>query len=367
MLYHSLTDAILYLQQQYPIQWVVVETPPGARADDIYNSWKRTLLDYTSSTTPTTSSSSTSTTTPPSHNIRLAIFDHISSKPSVWFPATRICQLCQQLKIPTLVDGAHIPGSAPSQLLQQPQPQPPYNNSQSTTTTTTSSSDSELDSPPVVTPEKCINAIPYATFYAVTFHKWVNTPRGGGAGGIYVNRLHTTSTTYNYETFIDISAIVVHGGWADQPQPQQPQQHHHHHHQQQQQQQQQQQSTTIGMPSPSKYLMSNKNLPKDVLIKIQELTKGAPHIRDLHSSATPQERYNLENRIYNHFTQPRINFITELEDIITVNNINNYTKQEIIDWIPKLETSNRTYIVLLLFLYIFIIKHIYTQVQVHFI
>ena len=121
------------------------------------------------------------------------------------------------------------------------------------------------------------------------------------------------------------------------------------HHHQRQQQQQQQQSTTIGMPSPSKYLMSNKNLPKDVLIKIQELTKDAPHIRELHSSATPQERYNLENRIYNHFTQPRINFITELEDIITVNNINNYTKQEVIDWIPKRETSNRMYILLLLF------------------
>ena len=42
--------------------------------------------------------------------IRLAFFDHVSSKPTVLFPVDELCQLCRERGVPSLVDGAHCPG-----------------------------------------------------------------------------------------------------------------------------------------------------------------------------------------------------------------------------------------------------------------
>jgi hypothetical protein len=42
--------------------------------------------------------------------LRLAFFDHVSSKPAVLFPVSEICRLFRARGVPTLVDGAHAPG-----------------------------------------------------------------------------------------------------------------------------------------------------------------------------------------------------------------------------------------------------------------
>ncbi len=42
--------------------------------------------------------------------IRLAFFDHVSSKPAVLFPVKELCALCREHGVPSLVDGAHAPG-----------------------------------------------------------------------------------------------------------------------------------------------------------------------------------------------------------------------------------------------------------------
>ena len=42
--------------------------------------------------------------------IRLAFFDHVSSKPAVLFPVEALCALCRERGVPSLVDGAHAPG-----------------------------------------------------------------------------------------------------------------------------------------------------------------------------------------------------------------------------------------------------------------
>jgi isopenicillin-N epimerase len=42
--------------------------------------------------------------------IRLAFFDHVSSKPAVLLPVKELCALCRKHGVPSLVDGAHAPG-----------------------------------------------------------------------------------------------------------------------------------------------------------------------------------------------------------------------------------------------------------------
>jgi selenocysteine lyase/cysteine desulfurase len=73
--------------------------------------------------------------------VRLAVFDHVSSKPSVLFPVKRMVGICRAKGIPCLVDGAHAPGSLP-----------------------------DLDVDDIG-----------ADFYAVNFHKWLYAPRPSGA------------------------------------------------------------------------------------------------------------------------------------------------------------------------------------------
>jgi selenocysteine lyase/cysteine desulfurase len=157
MLYHSLVDALLYISRTHQLTWIQVDTPQGGKSDDIYQEFETRLRKQ------------------PKDQVKLVIVDHISSKPSVLFPVDRICRLCKSLQIPTLIDGAHVPGSIPSQYIN-------------------------------------VERLG-ATFYAVTFHKWCNTPRGGSSGGLWVN---TKDVNEHYKDFIDISSLVVHGGWVDE-------------------------------------------------------------------------------------------------------------------------------------------------------
>jgi selenocysteine lyase/cysteine desulfurase len=141
------------------LTWIKVETPPGCVPDEILGALEHSIMIAAN----------------PS-NIKLAIFDHISSKPTITYPVQRMCALCRLHNIPTLVDGAHVPGGLPSQ---------------------------SIDVEGTM-----------ATFYAFTLHKWVNVPRGSAAGGLWVNQQDIAS---RYNSFIDVSKLVVNGGWAEDP------------------------------------------------------------------------------------------------------------------------------------------------------
>ena len=78
--------------------------------------------------------------------VKLAVLDHISSKPSVVFPVAGMVALCARHGVPTLVDGAHAPGSMRE-------------------------ADMQLDRLG-------------ADFYAMNFHKWMHAPRP--CAGLYV-------------------------------------------------------------------------------------------------------------------------------------------------------------------------------------
>lgn len=154
MIYHSLVDAVSHFSSVQKLKWIQVESPHGCDPDEIYTLFELVVRNEAAN----------------NGSVKLVVLDHISSKPTVMFPVNRICKLCRSLKIPTLVDGAHVPGSIPSHLI-----------------------DVEGTE---------------ATFYCVTFHKWVNTPRGN-SGGLWVNKQQVESM---YSSFIDISAICVEGG-----------------------------------------------------------------------------------------------------------------------------------------------------------
>jgi hypothetical protein len=83
-----------------------------------------------------------------------------------------MCRLCLSHQIPTLVDGAHVPGSLPSEFINIPDT--------------------------------------HATFYVMTFHKWCNTPRGA-SGGLWTNQSQIAEQLYS--KWIDTSKLVVEGGW----------------------------------------------------------------------------------------------------------------------------------------------------------
>ena len=156
MIYHSLVDAISHIVSVKKLHWVQVESPHGCDPEATYVEFERVLHIESSLRT-----------------VRLVVFDHISSKPTVMFPVNKICKLCRSLKIPTLVDGAHVPGSIPTYLI-------------------------DVESTE-------------ATFYCMTFHKWVNTPRGN-SGGLWVNKKDIQCM---YSSFIDISGLCVGGGLID--------------------------------------------------------------------------------------------------------------------------------------------------------
>jgi len=43
-------------------------------------------------------------------NIKIAIFDHITSASAVMLPIQKICQICQEYNVISIIDGAHAPG-----------------------------------------------------------------------------------------------------------------------------------------------------------------------------------------------------------------------------------------------------------------
>jgi selenocysteine lyase/cysteine desulfurase len=153
MIYHSLVDAISHLCHTKDLHWVVVPSPHGCDPANVFREFECVLREKC--------------------NVKLCVLDHISSKPTVMFPVHDICRLCRSLRIPTLIDGAHVPGSVPSRFINIEETQ--------------------------------------ATFYCVTFHKWVNAPRGN-SGGLWLNKKDIASM---YSDFVDISALTVCGGWAE--------------------------------------------------------------------------------------------------------------------------------------------------------
>lgn len=93
--------------------------------------------------------------------IRLAVFDHISSRSSVLMPIKRLVNLCHAKNIPVLVDGAHAPGMV------------------------------DLD----------IDALG-ADWYVGSCHKWLCAPKGCGLLSVTDKQKHNTrpnvvSTGYN--------------------------------------------------------------------------------------------------------------------------------------------------------------------------
>lgn len=87
--------------------------------------------------------------------IRLAFFDHVSSKPAVLLPVKELCALCRERGVPSLVDGAHAPGLlhwAGEQLV-------------SAEGGGTEPVGERLDQ---INPD----------FYVANFYKWMHTPRG---------------------------------------------------------------------------------------------------------------------------------------------------------------------------------------------
>jgi hypothetical protein len=159
-IYHSLVDTISHFCKAKKLKWVQVNTPHGCDPERIFDEFKRVIQSAVAGSS--------------AHRVKLAVLDHISSKPTILYPVDRMCELCRSFQIPTLVDGAHVPGSIPSHLIH-------------------------------VEDTK-------ATFYVVTFHKWCNTPRGT-SGGIWVNQNDVNAM---YSSFIDVSSLVVDGGWHNQ-------------------------------------------------------------------------------------------------------------------------------------------------------
>ena len=158
MIYHSLKDAIQHLTACHGLTWVVVSTPARPTPSSI-------LAAFT-----TAISSLLSGPNPPA--VKLCAFDHISSKPSVLFPASSICALCRSHNIPTLVDAAHVPGAVPGRFVNAP-------------------------------------AVG-ATFYAVTFHKWCGTLRA--AGGLYVDVDSVEDPALGMLEYVDVSRVAAWGG-----------------------------------------------------------------------------------------------------------------------------------------------------------
>jgi selenocysteine lyase/cysteine desulfurase len=160
-IYHSLVDTISHVCNTKKLKWVVAHTSVGCDSERIFDDFKRVI----------TSAVAESSSNHHNHRVKLAVMDHISSKPTILYPVNRMCDFCQSLQIPTLVDGAHVPGSIPSHLIRVEDTM--------------------------------------ATVYVVTFHKWCNTPRGA-SGGIWVNQSDIDDM---YSSFIDVSSLVVGGGW----------------------------------------------------------------------------------------------------------------------------------------------------------
>ena len=131
VVYHSVRDALMYLEAEKGIKWKVVKTAFGSTCEERGENLNSFLTSLVAS----------------GESVKLVVFDAVSSKPALRFPVPTICSHCVALGIPTLVDAAHVPGVG-------------------------------LD--PSETFDPC------STFWVCTFHKWLGCPRGA-SGGMWVN------------------------------------------------------------------------------------------------------------------------------------------------------------------------------------
>lgn len=154
--YHSVKDAVRLRCEELGATQVVLETPEDGDFDAIVRTFEAFLESHASGRLALESSG----------RIKLAIIDHISSKPSILFPISRLISLCHAHSIPTLIDGAHIPGSTV-----------PFDYS-------------SLPHPP--------------TFYCMTFHKWFKAP--APCGGLVVSYPSILSSPY-YSSVIDLTRL----------------------------------------------------------------------------------------------------------------------------------------------------------------
>lgn len=125
--YHSVQDALEDMCRRAGATLRTVEVSlPAKSADELLAGFERGL-DEAMGSGP----------------VRLAVFDHVSSKPAIVFPAAKMVLACRRRGVPSLVDGAHAPGSFPEAALR-------------------------------------VGDVG-ADFYSVNFHKWLYAPRPAGA------------------------------------------------------------------------------------------------------------------------------------------------------------------------------------------
>ena len=92
--YHSVQDALEDMCRRAGATLRTVEVSlPATSADELLAGFERGL-DEAMGSGP----------------VRLAVFDHVSSKPAIVFPAAKMVVACRRRGVPSLVDGAHAPG-----------------------------------------------------------------------------------------------------------------------------------------------------------------------------------------------------------------------------------------------------------------
>ncbi|GMH51537.1 hypothetical protein TrRE_jg6303 [Triparma retinervis] len=126
VIYHSVKDALLYLQEEKGVVWKISETKFGSTCESRGSAFNSLVSSLVTSSSP----------------VKLAILDAVSSKPTLTFPVPSVVSHCRNLGVPTLVDAAHAPG--------------------------TRGGERHFDGG--------------ATFWVCTFHKWLGVPRGGAGG-----------------------------------------------------------------------------------------------------------------------------------------------------------------------------------------
>jgi len=89
--YSMVTNTLTYLTQREGINVIQVPITFPTSADAIIQAVKDSI--------------------PNNHNIKLAVFDHISSAPSVLIPIQQLVEVAHSANIPVLIDGAHALGS----------------------------------------------------------------------------------------------------------------------------------------------------------------------------------------------------------------------------------------------------------------
>lgn len=93
--YGAVWQTLLYLQDSTGVRLVTAEVPfPITHKDEIIQAVKNAI-------TPAT---------------KLVVIDHITSPTGILFPIEEIIQICKELEVYTLIDGAHAPGNVPINL-----------------------------------------------------------------------------------------------------------------------------------------------------------------------------------------------------------------------------------------------------------